>query len=74
MEIEQPSAKHAAITAEGQEKPVYGKPTYDGVIAGKVSGRKWKQESFIKNRDKDSCLNSLSECSKEPDLGSGPKA
>ncbi|KAH9312864.1 hypothetical protein KI387_027899, partial [Taxus chinensis] len=30
MEIEQPSAKRAAITVEGQEKPVYGKPTYDG--------------------------------------------
>ncbi|GLJ08318.1 hypothetical protein SUGI_0086390 [Cryptomeria japonica] len=43
MEIEQPSAKRAAITVEGQDKPVYGKPTYDGVIAGKVSGRKWKQ-------------------------------
>ncbi|KAK8962111.1 hypothetical protein KSP40_PGU011182 [Platanthera guangdongensis] len=23
--------------------PVFGRPTYDGVIAGKVSGRKWKQ-------------------------------
>ena len=25
-----------------ENKPVYGRPTYDGVIAGKVSGRKWK--------------------------------
>lgn len=43
MEVEQPSAKRSAIAVEGQDKPVYGKPTYDGVIAGKVSGRKWKQ-------------------------------
>jgi len=43
MEIEQPSAKRSAVAVEGQDKPVYGKPSYDGVIAGKVSGRKWKQ-------------------------------
>ncbi|XP_024542607.1 rRNA-processing protein CGR1-like [Selaginella moellendorffii] len=28
---------------EGDSRPVYGKPSYDGVIAGKVSGRKWKE-------------------------------
>lgn len=41
METRQAS-KRAAITKEGEEKPVYGRPTYDGVLAGKVSGRKWK--------------------------------
>nr|GLL16389.1 protein PXR1-like [Ipomoea trifida] len=30
-------------SSEDPNKPVLGKPTYDGVIAGKVSGRKWKQ-------------------------------
>eukprot|EP01018_Ginkgo_biloba_P025501 Gb_26009 [translate_table: standard] len=43
MDVEKPLAKRSAIAVEGQDKPVYGKPTYDGVIAGKVSGRKWKQ-------------------------------
>ncbi|XP_024542612.1 uncharacterized protein LOC112350514 [Selaginella moellendorffii] len=28
---------------EGDSRPVYGKPSYDSVIAGKVSGRKWKE-------------------------------
>ncbi|MCL7042990.1 hypothetical protein MKW94_008856 [Papaver nudicaule] len=40
----EPSSKRSAIaSSENPEKPVYGKPTYDGVIAGRVSGRKWKQ-------------------------------
>ncbi|XP_043689592.1 coiled-coil domain-containing protein 86 [Telopea speciosissima] len=39
-----PQAKRAALpSSENPEKPVFGKPTYDGVIAGKVSGRKWKE-------------------------------
>ncbi|BBN10937.1 rRNA-processing protein CGR1 [Marchantia polymorpha subsp. ruderalis] len=42
MEIVQP-AKKAAIGGATDSKPVYGKPTYDGTLAGKVSGRKWKQ-------------------------------
>ncbi|RZC59673.1 hypothetical protein C5167_006972 [Papaver somniferum] len=33
----EPSAKRTAISS------AEGKPTYDGVIAGRVSGRKWKQ-------------------------------
>ncbi|KAI3929536.1 hypothetical protein MKX01_025704 [Papaver californicum] len=33
----EPSAKRTAISSSE------GKPTYDGVIAGRVSGRKWKQ-------------------------------
>ncbi|KAG6557609.1 hypothetical protein Mapa_000886 [Marchantia paleacea] len=42
MEIVQP-AKKAAIGGATDSKPAYGKPTYDGTLAGKVSGRKWKQ-------------------------------
>ncbi|KAF5174916.1 coiled-coil protein, partial [Thalictrum thalictroides] len=38
-----PSKRIALPSAENPEKPLFGKPTYDGVIAGKVSGRKWKQ-------------------------------
>ncbi|GAB2284091.1 hypothetical protein Dimus_018564 [Dionaea muscipula] len=38
-----PAAKRAAVpSTQDPNKPVFGKPTYDGVIAGKVSGRKWK--------------------------------
>ncbi|XP_024388363.1 uncharacterized protein [Physcomitrium patens] len=36
------ASKRAAVAGDGQNKPVYGRPTYDGVLAGKVSGRKWK--------------------------------
>ncbi|KAB5569701.1 hypothetical protein DKX38_003494 [Salix brachista] len=45
MEIDAPPAKRSAIpSTDNPEKPVaVGKPTYDGVIAGKVSGRNWKQ-------------------------------
>ncbi|EXB62842.1 hypothetical protein L484_008692 [Morus notabilis] len=39
-----PAAKRSAVaSSENPDKPTFGKPTYDGVIAGKVSGRKWKQ-------------------------------
>ncbi|XP_076925830.1 uncharacterized protein LOC143588801 [Bidens hawaiensis] len=38
------SSKRIAISStENPNKPIFGKPTYDGVIAGRVSGRKWKQ-------------------------------
>ncbi|PON68852.1 Cgr1-like [Parasponia andersonii] len=47
MEIDEsfpPAAKRAAVASgENPDKPSFGKPTYDGVIAGKVSGRRWKQ-------------------------------
>ncbi|CAK7348111.1 unnamed protein product [Dovyalis caffra] len=45
MEIDAPPAKRSAIaSSDNPDMPVaVGKPTYDGVIAGKVSGRKWKQ-------------------------------
>jgi rRNA-processing protein CGR1 len=45
MEIDAPAAKRTAIpSSDNPDTPVaVGKPTYDGVIAGKVSGRKWKQ-------------------------------
>eukprot|EP00250_Pteridium_aquilinum_P015856 c22804_g1_i1 orf=78-641(+) len=47
MEIDEeglclPSAKRAAIANNGEDRPVFGRPTYDGTIAGKLSGRKWK--------------------------------
>lgn len=39
-----PPAKRSALPSfDDPNKPVFGKPSYDGVIAGKVSGRKWKQ-------------------------------
>ncbi|KAL3700521.1 hypothetical protein R1sor_018543 [Riccia sorocarpa] len=44
MEIAvQPAKKKAAVGGDNDTKPVYGKPTYDGVRAGKISGRNWKQ-------------------------------
>lgn len=46
MEIDAalPSSKRQAVSSsENPDKPAYGRPTYDGVIAGKASGRKWKQ-------------------------------
>ncbi|KAL2939612.1 Serine/threonine-protein kinase PITSLRE [Bienertia sinuspersici] len=43
-EISNPPSKRSAIaSSENPDKPVFGKATYDGVIAGKVSGRNWKQ-------------------------------
>ncbi|GJZ80103.1 rRNA-processing protein CGR1 [Tanacetum coccineum] len=42
--ITPPSSKRQAISSTEQpNKPIYGTPTYDGIIIGKVSGRKWKQ-------------------------------
>ena len=39
-----PAAKRSALPSfDNPDKPSFGKATYDGVIAGKVSGRKWKQ-------------------------------
>ncbi|KAL6011760.1 hypothetical protein ACLOJK_002225 [Asimina triloba] len=38
-----PSKRPALPSSSDPDKPAFGKPTYDGVIAGKVSGRKWKQ-------------------------------
>ncbi|KAG6517624.1 hypothetical protein ZIOFF_021020 [Zingiber officinale] len=39
-----PPAKRPALPSlDNPEKPAFGRPTYDGVIAGRVSGRKWKQ-------------------------------
>ncbi|CAL5411900.1 unnamed protein product [Camellia sinensis] len=49
MEVEEEeegtqSKRQAVSSSDNPDKPVvFGKPTYDGVIAGKVSGRKWKQ-------------------------------
>lgn len=36
------SKRFAVASAADPNKPVYGAPTYDGVIAGKASGRSWK--------------------------------
>ncbi|TKY62986.1 MAP7 domain-containing protein 2 [Spatholobus suberectus] len=39
-----PPAKRSALPSlENPDRPALGRPSYDGVIAGKVSGRKWKQ-------------------------------
>ncbi|XP_061358618.1 protein PXR1 [Gastrolobium bilobum] len=39
-----PPAKRSALpSSDDPDKPVFGRPSYDGVIAGRVSGRKWKQ-------------------------------
>ncbi|KAJ6843245.1 uncharacterized protein M6B38_300565 [Iris pallida] len=45
MDVDPPSSKRVALPSESDpSKPApYGRPTYDGVIAGRVSGRKWKQ-------------------------------
>ncbi|KAG5404098.1 hypothetical protein IGI04_010217 [Brassica rapa subsp. trilocularis] len=60
-----PSAKRSAVaSSEDPDKPVavaaIGKPTYDGVIAGKVSGRNWKTPRthrssgrFVRNKGPD---------------------
>ncbi|XP_078428078.1 coiled-coil protein [Wolffia australiana] len=39
-----PSKRSAVASAEDPNRPsAIGRPTYDGVIAGRVSGRNWKQ-------------------------------
>ncbi|KAL8474901.1 hypothetical protein ACS0TY_031353 [Phlomoides rotata] len=38
-----PSKRHAVESSSDPNKPSFGNPTYDGVIAGKVSGRSWKE-------------------------------
>lgn len=38
-----PSKRSAVPSSDNPDKPTFGKPTYDGVIAGRVSGRNWKQ-------------------------------
>ncbi|ONI22390.1 hypothetical protein PRUPE_2G125900 [Prunus persica] len=38
-----PSKRSAVPSSDNPDKPSFGKPSYDGVIAGRVSGRKWKQ-------------------------------
>lgn len=45
MDVEgssQPSKRQAIASSDNPNKPV-GRPSYDGVIAGRVSGRNWKQ-------------------------------
>ncbi|XP_051139009.1 vicilin-like seed storage protein At2g18540 [Andrographis paniculata] len=40
----QPQSKRQAVqSSDDPNKPSFGRPTYDGVIAGKVSGRNWKE-------------------------------
>lgn len=62
--IRPPSAKRSAVaSSENPDKPMavaVGRPTYDGVIAGKVSGRSWKQPRthrssgrFVRNKGPD---------------------
>ncbi len=41
MDIQQPN-KRAGVAKGGEDKLVYGRPTFDGVMSRKVSGRKWK--------------------------------
>ncbi|MCO5560200.1 hypothetical protein L7F22_013809 [Adiantum nelumboides] len=50
MEIEDfsPLVKRPAIAGDGYECHVFGRPTYDGTIAGKVFGRKWKNPKFAR--------------------------
>ncbi|CAF1865579.1 hypothetical protein Bca4012_033677 [Brassica carinata] len=63
--IQPPSAKRSAVaSSEDPDKPVsvvaIERPTYDGVISGKVSGRPWKQPRahrasgrFVRNKGPD---------------------
>lgn len=41
--VDPPSKRQAVQSSDDPNKPSFGRPTYDGVIAGKVSGRKWKE-------------------------------
>ncbi|PRQ22615.1 putative Coiled-coil domain-containing protein [Rosa chinensis] len=47
MEIDaaypRPAKRSAVSSSDNPDKQVFGRPSYDVVIAGKVSGRKWKQ-------------------------------
>ncbi|GAB2217640.1 hypothetical protein Droror1_Dr00000843 [Drosera rotundifolia] len=44
MDIDSNPPKRVAVSSSlDPNKPAYGRPTYDGVIAGKVSGRNWKE-------------------------------
>ncbi|KAL1553280.1 coiled-coil domain-containing protein 86-like [Salvia divinorum] len=38
-----PSKRQAVASSSDPNKPSFGRPTYDGVIAGKVSGKRWKE-------------------------------
>lgn len=63
--VHPPSAKRSAVaSSEDPDKPVSGvsieRPTYDGVISGKVSGRPWKKPRahrasgrFVRNKGPD---------------------
>lgn len=42
-DLHNPSKRPALPSSDNPDKPSFGKPTYDGVIAGKLSGRNWKQ-------------------------------
>lgn len=41
--VDPPSKRQAVQSSDDPNKPSFGRSTYDGVIAGKVSGRKWKE-------------------------------
>ncbi|KAG6412667.1 hypothetical protein SASPL_125351 [Salvia splendens] len=41
--VANPSKRQAVASSSDPNKPSFGKPTYDGVIAGKVSGKRWKE-------------------------------
>ncbi|KAK2999149.1 hypothetical protein RJ639_023597 [Escallonia herrerae] len=44
MDVDPPSSKRQVVPSDADpNKPVFRNTTYDGVIAGKVSGWKWKQ-------------------------------
>ncbi|KAJ3675295.1 hypothetical protein LUZ60_004337 [Juncus effusus] len=43
LDDESNPSKIAAVPSDDPNKPSFGRPSYDGVIAGRVSGRKWKQ-------------------------------
>lgn len=43
MDVDPPSKRQAIPSTSDPSKPAYDRPTYDGTIAGKVSGRPWKQ-------------------------------
>ncbi|KAL7095013.1 hypothetical protein ACP275_11G140300 [Erythranthe tilingii] len=43
MDVDPPSKRQAVESSSDPNTPSFGKATYDGVIAGRVSGRNWKE-------------------------------
>ncbi|KAJ8752339.1 hypothetical protein K2173_003975 [Erythroxylum novogranatense] len=47
-----PSKRSTVPSSNDLDKPAFEKPIYDGVIAGRVSGQKWKQGTSFEERER----------------------